>query len=100
AADRTTQTRAELILLVLRFGPSGFRKKILGVKLGVPEEFISAAVKQIRSGFGNHVDGCAGVPSLLRLEQIRLNFKFEHRFNGGPQGDQTVAAKIVVNAIE
>src|SRR5207245_5436977 len=49
-SDGATETRAELILLVLRFGPSRFRKKILGVELGVAEKFVSAAMKQIRSG--------------------------------------------------
>lgn len=42
----------------------------------------------------------AGVPSLLRLEEIPLNLELAHGFHRGPQRDQTVAAEVVVDAVE
>src|ERR1700704_1140974 len=57
-------------------------------------------MKRIRSGFRDHVDGRAGVPSLLGLEEVRLDLELTHGFHRGPQGDQTVASEIVVDPVE
>jgi hypothetical protein len=76
--DRSAQTGAELVLLILRFGRSRFSEKILRVELGVAEKLVHAAVKSIRSGLGNHVDGRAGVPSLLGLKEICPDPHFVH----------------------
>src|SRR3954467_660044 len=57
-------------------------------------------MKRVRSGLGDHVYGGAGIPALLRLEEVGLNFEFAHRFHRGPQCDQAVAAEVIVDAVE
>ena len=45
----------------------------------VSEIFVDVAVPVIRSGLGDHVDDCAGVASVLRVERIADDAKFFDR---------------------
>ena len=57
-------------------------------------------MERVRPRLGHHIDGGARIPSLFGLEQIGLNLELLYRLYRRPESDQTVAAEVVIDAIE
>ena len=57
-------------------------------------------MKTVGAALSDHVDGRARVAALLGAEQVGLHLELLDRLDGGANGNQGVAAEVIVDAVE